>query len=737
MKKLTVIAVLTLMILSVLLLSGCGQDEICHTVSFDADGGTPVPASQSVLDGKKVTKPTDPVKAGYIFDGWFVGDEEWSFESDVVTADIAVKASWAECTEHLYNETTETCEKCGAAMPRYTVTFDADGGSSVSEQSVLDGKKVTKPTDPTKPGYIFDGWFIGDEEWSFDSDVVTTDITVKAAWVECTEHVDENFDGVCDACLAVDPEVGVVICYPWETQTIIFQLSENTNNGELSSGCCRYLAGEDSKYTKPIDTSIKHRNDLATSETKIDPVYLYWDDSAYYGMTQCVTRIGQLIASKTVKNAPDVYVNFMYDMVGCAVQGYFANLKGTSKGEGRLAGLNYFEFNSESYDPTVNDCGYMYEWMQSLSLSEHKMYILGSDYFTDIMRAAYVIPVGIDLLESFGGDITGDRNKDGVFSVDDFYEQVYAGEWTYDVLMDYANAVKMDDNNPVTTDCWVGDERVGFAMSASGLAKSGLIYSSTVSFIEKEWNYEKNDWDYYYLDRNIALENFSAAVQSLLSAPGVAYVKKVAGGDYDISQWGSGAYAHSNAIRARFSTGNILFGDIVLVGSLESAEYQSMREGSDFGVVVVPLYDVDAGYKDGAPYLTAIHNVARPGAISKNTTKFVECTAYLNYQSTHSTEILDEYYKYELMYNVVNSAESTIGMLKYARANIRTSLDSAMEDAMVIVCDSNINDYKILSFVPRNDFFVDDIRGEYSRVVGVKRSCFWEVVDYFEKRTEK
>ncbi len=736
MKRLTVIAVLALMILSVLLLSGCGEDEVYYTVSFDADGGSSVP-EQSVLDGKKVTKPTDPTKPGYIFDGWFIGNEEWSFDSDVVTADITVKASWAECTEHLYNETTETCEKCGAAMPRYTVTFDADGGSSVSEQSVLDGKRVTKPTDPTKPGYIFDGWFIGDEEWSFDSDVVTTDITVKAAWVECTEHVDENFDGVCDACLTVDPEAGFVIYYPWETQTIIFQLSENTNNGELSSGCCRYLAGEDSKYTKPIDTSIKHRNDLATSETGIDPVYLYWDDSAYYGMTQCVTHIGQLIASKTVKNAPDVYVNFMYDMVGCAVKGYFANLKGTSKGEGNLAGLNYFEFNSESYDPTVNDRGYMYEWMQSLSLSEHKMYILGSDYFTDIMRAAYVIPVGIDLLESYGGDITGDRNKDGVFSVDDFYEQVYAGEWTYDVLMDYANAVKMDDNNPVTTDCWVGDERVGFAMSASLLAKSGLIYSSTVSFIEKEWNYEKNDWDYYYPDRNIALENFSAAVQSLLSAPGVAYVKKVADGDYDISQWGSGAYAHSNAIRARFSTGNILFGNIVLVGSLESAEYQSMREGSDFGVVVVPLYDKDAGYKDGAPYLTAIHNVARPGAISKNTTKFVECTAYLNYQSTHSTEILDEYYKYELMYNVVNSAESTIGMLKYAHANIRTSFDSAMEDAMVVVCDSNINDYKILTFVPRDDFFVEDMRGVYSRVVDPKRSCFQEVVDYFEKRTEE
>jgi len=41
----------------------------------------------------------------------------------------------------------------------YTVTFDSQGGSTVGPQAVGDGGLVTKPTDPTKTGYTFGGWY--------------------------------------------------------------------------------------------------------------------------------------------------------------------------------------------------------------------------------------------------------------------------------------------------------------------------------------------------------------------------------------------------------------------------------------------------------------------------------------------------------------------------------------------------------------------------------------------------
>ena len=550
---------------------------------------------------------------------------------------------------------------------------------------------------------------------------------------EDCKHVDANKDKLCDKCGADMTTVGTTINYPWSNQTLIFQFTENDNNRELSSGCHRYLAGDDSTYTKAIDTSIDQRNARAKIATKIDVTYLYWDNTSTYGFSKCIEQIEQIVNSKTAKNAPDVYVNFVWDITGAAVKGYFANLKGTSRGTGELAGLNYFEFNNADYDESVDNRGYMNDWMNSVTLSQHKMYVLASDYFTDMIRAFFIIPVGIDLLEKYGEDITGDRDGDGEFTIDDFYEQVWAGEWTYKLMMDYSDAVKMDDGNGATTKCWIGDEQVGFALCSGGLASCGILYTTNVVVIEKQWNYDTNDWNYFYPEDNEPLGELNKAVQELLAAPGVAYVTGTTSGEYNISTWGgSGSGNHIKAIRTRFSTGNVLFGDIMLVGALEYSEYQSMREGSGFGVVVVPLYNKDAGFKKDAPYLTQIHVMARPGAIAKNTTKFVECTAYLNYQSTHSTDILNEYYNYELMYNIAGGAQGTVRMLQYVRENVRTSFDKVMEDALGTFHGQEAYDIKVLVMMTKNSWGVDDIRGEYKAVLEKKKAYLKDLVEWFE-----
>ncbi len=64
----------------------------------------------------------------------------------------------------------------------YTVTFDVDGGSAVSAQTVEEGGTASKPSDPTKDGYTFAGW-VGTDGESFDfSSVIEADTTVKAVW---------------------------------------------------------------------------------------------------------------------------------------------------------------------------------------------------------------------------------------------------------------------------------------------------------------------------------------------------------------------------------------------------------------------------------------------------------------------------------------------------------------------------------------------------------------------------
>ena len=63
----------------------------------------------------------------------------------------------------------------------YTVTFNADGGSAVTEQSVKHGGKATEPTSPTKTGYTFVAWYNGETTYDFSA-AVTANITLTAHW---------------------------------------------------------------------------------------------------------------------------------------------------------------------------------------------------------------------------------------------------------------------------------------------------------------------------------------------------------------------------------------------------------------------------------------------------------------------------------------------------------------------------------------------------------------------------
>lgn len=69
-----------------------------------------------------------------------------------------------------------------AVATYHTVSFDTDGGTAIADQSVRDGQTATKPADPTKSGYTFDGWYEEDTfttEFDFTTPI-TADTTVYA-----------------------------------------------------------------------------------------------------------------------------------------------------------------------------------------------------------------------------------------------------------------------------------------------------------------------------------------------------------------------------------------------------------------------------------------------------------------------------------------------------------------------------------------------------------------------------
>ena len=169
MKKILLsLLLVTALILSV---SGCLAEKTC-TVTFDTDGGSAV-RSQVVNVGGNAIAPTAPVKEGYTFAGWYVGDTAYDFAS-AVTENVTLKAKWT--------------------LNTYTVTFDADNGTENTTATVEHGKTAVAPADPIKAGYTFAGWYLGEAAYDFAA-VVTGDITLKAAWTVNQYTITFDTDG--------------------------------------------------------------------------------------------------------------------------------------------------------------------------------------------------------------------------------------------------------------------------------------------------------------------------------------------------------------------------------------------------------------------------------------------------------------------------------------------------------------------------------------------------------------
>jgi uncharacterized repeat protein (TIGR02543 family) len=80
---------------------------------------------------------------------------------------------------------TSTPASSSIIVVPHTVTFDSQGGSTVSSQTVEHGGLATEPADPTREGYTFGGWYKEagcTDDWVFATDTVTSDVTLYVQW---------------------------------------------------------------------------------------------------------------------------------------------------------------------------------------------------------------------------------------------------------------------------------------------------------------------------------------------------------------------------------------------------------------------------------------------------------------------------------------------------------------------------------------------------------------------------
>ena len=460
--------------------------------------------------------------------------------------------------------------------------------------------------------------------------------------------------------------------YPWETTNLVMSVGDNSNYGELEAGGKAFVSGEwttgnintgntIASVDNGILTQIITRNATAASATHVTVSYTYMSDYVWGEV------MPQIATEAAAANTPDIYYNFIYDMVGASINGYFKNVKGNS----------YLGCYYETYDAEKDDRGYNWEYMNDLTFSPNILYLIASDYSGDLSRADLILPVSLTLLYQ-ASNVTGDVDGNGFVNINDFYAMINNGDWTWSKIIEYTEAVKKPGANGGYS--LSGTSTIGFALSSmSGLCSTAALYSSSMQVVNRTVG---DNGEYVYSYPNKCPTSLSEACNTFAELFGNN------DGNRDQSMTESGTSGilicktKLDDIQTVFAQTRILVGSPAALGAIEKSMYQSMwneDEGSN-GFAVAPI----AKLTKESDYQTTIHNIGKVFAISSKCENADAACAYINHNTVNSSDILEEYYEWVLGYSR-SVTEKNVELLLAMRDRLVYSHDKVVEDAIGIL----------------------------------------------------
>ena len=144
----------------------------------------------------------------------------------------------------------------------HTVTFDSNGGTAVESQQVVNSGYASEPSEPTKDGKVFIGWYTDPElttKFNFSSIPITSDITLYAKWEDkvVTQYITKieinNFN----------PKFHTGMTGDAATDSLTFSYPDDAN----------YSKGNDNRYIKQNGSFIYDNNLTAGAATLMISVY--------------------------------------------------------------------------------------------------------------------------------------------------------------------------------------------------------------------------------------------------------------------------------------------------------------------------------------------------------------------------------------------------------------------------------------------------------------------------------
>ena len=170
-----------------------------YSVIFDGNGNTSeTMENQSFVYGTSQNLNENLfVRTGYTFTGWNT-EADGSGTSYGNSASVNNLTTEHNGTVVLYAQWRANTYKVSLnEEPKsYTVSFNLNGGSGrIPSQTITETSPLTYPTNPTKNGYIFGGWYLDagcTQEYDF-SGVINKDFTLYARWVSCALNNDSSY----------------------------------------------------------------------------------------------------------------------------------------------------------------------------------------------------------------------------------------------------------------------------------------------------------------------------------------------------------------------------------------------------------------------------------------------------------------------------------------------------------------------------------------------------------------
>ena len=176
MKK-AIIAVILLIVLCAVLIS-CNGVKI--GINFYVDGE--FYEGVRTKGEEEIKMPDDPVKEGYVFQGWYWDEGTWT---QPFTAASFLNQSISEAFK-VYAYFISEEELASTKL----ISFETMGAGAVNPVRIKVGELISEPQGLSRPGYYLVGWYREADfttKWNFATDRVSSDMTLYAKWVSSSD----------------------------------------------------------------------------------------------------------------------------------------------------------------------------------------------------------------------------------------------------------------------------------------------------------------------------------------------------------------------------------------------------------------------------------------------------------------------------------------------------------------------------------------------------------------------